>query len=410
MLLLLKVGLLIDGTGGPARKEQSVLIDGDRIARIGPWESMEAPDAQVLDLSGSTLLPGLIDLHTHMGLFPPKRGEGADPSLRKDDLIAVKVFQSAFAGQAWLQSGVTTVRHAGGGGNFAVAIKEAIAEGYTAGPRVIASGSIITQTGGVRAGNEHFGIEITGVDEARRAARQQLKAGVDVLKIYGASSIGGGGGRLVSHSGWEQMTLEEMRAIVEEAHRPGRLASVHTGDAVSIKKAIQSGADWLDHATFLDDEAIDMLLKTNTPIVPTRAAGWSFAEYVTFGPYIAKMGKQVDAQTSGALAKAYRAGVRIATGTDTVHPDAGVAKECELLCQVGMSAQDAIVAATSEPARILGLADQIGTVEENKIADLVVLDANPLDDIRNLARNHVEMVIQGGRTLALPLVDLSAWS
>jgi imidazolonepropionase-like amidohydrolase len=410
MSLLLNVGHLIDGTGVPPLRGVSVLVDGARIAAIGPQGTIPNGGATLIDAPDCTLVPGLFDLHSHMSLLLEPIESHADQSLRRDDLVATRVFKAALGAKMWLQTGVTTIRHAGSGDNFAVAMKEAIAEGWTPGPRVFASGSLIAQTGGVRPGNDRWVVEITGADEARRVARQQLKAGVDVLKIYGASSIGGGGGRLIGPPGWPQLTVEEMRAIVEEAHKPDRLASAHTGSAESIKNAVQAGVDWVDHADLMDEEAIEMLLESNTPVVPTMAIAWSlatFGEEMGFGKHIATKAAEVADLAKERLQKAYQAGVRLAVGTDADNPRATVAKECELLTEIGMSAMEAIVAATRTPAEILGVSDSLGTIEEGKIADLLIVAGDPLQDIRNLGR--VEHVIQGGKVLELPLADLTTW-
>jgi len=409
--LLLNVGTLIDGTGAAPLRDASLLIDGQRIVQCGPRGSFRADAAQVIAAPDSTVLPGLFDLHFHMFLLllDPLTGP-AEVSLRRDELIASKILKAARAARIWLQTGVTTIRDAGADDNLPVAMKEAIQDGLTPGPRVVASGSLIAQTGGFRAGNEGHGVEITGADEARRVARQQLKAGVDVLKIYGAASIGGGGGRLIGPSGWPHLTVEEMRAIAEEAHKPGRLCSAHTGCAQSVKNAVLAGVDWVDHADFLDDEAIEMLVKTNTPIVPTQAIAWSLATFgqeMGFGPHIAAKAREVEPFAQEGLRKAYKAGVRIATGSDADNPRATIAKECELLTGIGMSPMEAIVAATRTPAQMLRLDHQVGTIAEGKIADLLVVSGDPLADIRNLAR--VEQVIQGGKPLSLPLFDLSPW-
>ena len=410
MTLLLNVRTLIDATGDPPKRDVAVLVDGDRIMQIGPRGSFAAPGARVIDAPQSTLIPGMFDLHSHMSLLLEAIGGASDQSLRRDELVATRVFKAALGAKIWLQTGVTTIRHAGAGDNFAVAMKEAIADGWTPGPRVFASGSLIAQTGGVRPGNDRWVVEITGADEARRVARQQLKAGVDVLKIYGASSIGGGGGRLIGPPGWPQLTVAEMRAIVEEAHKPDRLASAHTGSAESVKAAIRAGVDWVDHADMMDDEAIEMLLETDTPVVPTMAIAWSlehFGEQMGFGKHIATKAGEVAAEAKERLRKAYHAGIRIAVGTDADNPRATVAKECELLTEVGMSPMEALIAATRTPAEMLRVADKLGTVEVGKIADLVVVGGSPLEDIRSLGK--VEHVVQSGTVLELPLVNLSKW-
>ncbi|MBK8020595.1 MAG: amidohydrolase family protein [Chloroflexi bacterium] len=402
--LLFNVGSLIDGTGSPLRKNMSVLVEGGRITRIGAQGTIDAEGATVIDAPDQTLIPGLIDTHFHLFLLLLKPVGGAsEVTHMTDEMIATRVFKAANAAKVWLQMGVTTVRDAGAGEFLAGAMQEAIRDGYTPGPRVIASGPLIAQTGGFRPGSGSHGVEVTGVDEARREARLHLKAGVDVVKIYGASTIGGGGGRLISEPGWTQFTVEEMRAIVEEAHKPGRLTSCHTGSAQSIKNAIMAGVDFIDHATYMDQECIDMLLATNTPIVPTQAIAWSlehFGEKMGFGPHIARKSAEVSAVSMECLAKAYKAGVRIAAGTDADNPHASLAKECELLVEIGMSNMEALVAATKTAAEILRLDATLGTVETGKIADVVLLDRNPLDDIRNLTT--VARVFQSGKEVSIP--------
>jgi len=407
--LLLNVGKLIDATGAAMQENMSVLVDDGRITQIAAHGTIAANGATVIDAPDKTLIPGLIDIHFHLFLLMLQPlGGGSEVTHMTDEMIATKVFKAANAAKVWLQMGVTTVRDAGAGQFLAVAMKEAIRDGYTPGPRVVASGPLIAQTGGFRPGNGGHGVEVTGADEARREARLHLKAGVDVVKIYGASTIGGGGGRLISEPGWTQFTVEEMRAIVEEAHKPGRLTSCHTGSAQSIKNAILAGVDFIDHATYMDQECIDMLLETNTPIVPTQAIAWSLEKFgvkMGFGPHIAKKSAEVSAVSMKCLANAYHAGVRIAAGTDADNPRASLAKECELLTEIGMSNMEALIAATKTPAEILRLDAEIGTIEVGKIADLVLLDQNPVDDIRHLTT--VARVFQSGKEVPLPLYDLS---
>lgn len=409
MKCLLNVGTLIDGTGADPQHGMSVLLEGDRIIQIAPQGEIKAEDAEIINAGDQTLIPGLIDLHFHMFLLltEPVGGSG-EVTHMKDDLVAVKIFQAANAAKIWLQSGVTTIREAGAGEYLTVAMKEAIEAGFTPGPRVVASGPLIAQTGGFRPGSGDHGVEVTGADEARREARIQLKNGVDVLKIYGASTIGGGGGRLIGEPGWTQFTVEEMSAIVEEAHKPGRLASCHTGSAQSIKNAIKAGVDFIDHADFMDEECIEMLLETGIPIVPTQAIAWSlenFGVQMGFGSHIAETSAEVSVVAKEKLQRAYEAGVTIGAGTDADNAHASLAKECELLTDIGMSNMEALQAATKTAAEVLHREDEIGTIEVGKLADLVLLDANPVEDITHL--NSVQRVFKGGEEVSLPLYDLS---
>lgn len=409
MKQLFNVGTLIDATGSAAQSNMSVLVENGRIAQVGPQGTIDATGATVIDAPNQVLIPGLIDTHFHLFLLllNPVGGPG-EVTHMASEMVATKVFKAANAAKVWLQMGVTTVRDAGAGQYMAVAMKESIRDGYTPGPRVIASGPLIAQTSAFRPGSESHGVEVTGADEARREARIQLKQGVDVVKIYAASTIGGGGGRLISEPGWTQFTVEEMKAIVEEAHKPGRLTSCHTGSAQSIKNAILAGVDFIDHATYMDQECIDMLLETNTPIVPTQAIAWSLENFgvkMGFGPHIARVSGEVSEVSMKLLSEAYRQGVTIAAGTDADNPHASLQKECELLVEIGMSNMEALLAATKTAAEILHQGANLGTIEVGKIGDLVLLDKNPLDDIKNL--RTVSRVFQSGKETQIPLYDLT---
>ena len=397
--ILINAQNLFDGDNqvGPT----SIGIKGDRFTWIGAKE--DAPEAsEVIDTAG-TALPGLFDLHFHQFLLlkEPVGGE-RDVSLDLPPMIAAKVFQAGWAATTWVRTGVTTVRDAGAPDFLAVAMKEAIAAGWVPGPRVFASGPIIAQHGGIRLGNEDHVEEVTGEVEARKTARIQLKKGVDVLKIYGASSIGGGGGRLIGPPGWPQLSEPEMRAIVEEGHKAGRLASAHAVSAESIKNAIRAGVDWVDHADILDDEAIELLLEHDTPIVPTQGIAWSLANFgieMGFGKHIQEKGKQMAEIAQEGLQRAWKAGVRMAAGTDADNPRASIAQECILFTEIGMDPIDALRAATSEAAKALHQEEDLGRVALGKVADLVLVDGNPVERIGDLT--SVTTVIKAGQVVPL---------
>ena len=392
--LVVKARTVFDGTS--ALTDTAVAVQGDRIVWVG--SSSQAPDAAVVLEPTGTVLPGLFDLHFHHFLLSPIAGpKSRDVSLDREPLVGTKVFKAAWASKLWLSSGVTTVRDAGAPDYLAVAMREAVEEGWTPGPRIFASGPLIAQTGGIRPGNESHVEEVTGVDEARRVARRQLKAGVDVLKIYGASSLGGGGGRLIGPPGWPQLSEPEMRAIVEEGHKAGRLVSAHAISAESVKNAVRAGVDWVDHGALIDDEAIDLLLEHDTAVVPTQSLLWSMAEFGEaqgFGAHIPALARRMSLQAKERLSAAWRAGVRMAAGTDADNPRASIAKECELFTEIGMSPIEALRAATSVAATVLGVAEQSGSLAVGKQADLVIVDGDPLRDIADLSR--VRVVIKAG--------------
>ena len=392
--LVMTAPLLFDGHD--VQHDAAVGVDDGRIVWVGP--KIDAPESTTRIDSTGTLLPGLLDLHFHHFLLMDHQpSAAADVSLDRPPLVATKIFRAAWAGATWLRSGVTTVRDAGAPDYLAVAMPEAVEEGWTPGPRVVASGPLIAQHGGIRLGNEDMVEEVTGEDEARRTARLQLKAGVDVLKIYGASSIGGGGGRLIGPPGWPQLSEPEMRAIVEEAHKAGRLASAHAVSAESIKNAVRAGVDWVDHADFIDDEVIDLLLEHDTPIVPTQAIAWSLAEFgeeMGFGKHMPKMAREVADRAQEGLVRAWKAGVRMAAGTDADNPRASISKECELFTEIGMTPIDALRAATSIAAQVLHR-PELGSIAVGQVGDLVEVTGRPLDHITELST--VRTVVQSGR-------------
>lgn len=397
MDLVIKAPSMFDGQ--EMQRDMAAAVSNGRIAWIGP--NAEAPEAHHTIESEGTLLPGLLDLHFHHFLLmnPEQAMSASDVSLDRKPMVAVRVFKAAWAARTWLESGVTTVRDAGAPDYLAVAMREAVEEGWTVGPRVIASGPLIAQHGGIRSGNEDHVEEVTGEVEARRTARLQLKAGVDVLKIYGASSIGGGGGRLIGPPGWPQLSEPEMRAIVEEAHKASRLASAHAVSAESIKNAVRAGVDWVDHADFLDDEAIELLLEHDTPLVPTQAIAWSLATYgeeMGFGKYLPKMAEEVAAQAQEGLIRAWKAGVRMAAGTDADNPRASISKECELFTEIGMTPIEALRAATSVAAQVLHR-DDLGSIAVGKTADLVLVTGKPDQTITALAT--IQTVVKAGEIL-----------
>ena len=394
--LVMAAPTLFDGVD--VHQDMAVGVQDGLIAWVGP--RADAPEAKTSLESSGTLLPGLLDLHFHHFLLmdPNPVAAAKDVSLDRQPLVAVKIFKAAWAAKTWLETGVTTVRDAGAPDYLAVAMREAVEEGWVPGPRVLASGPLIAQHGGIRSGNENMVEEVTGEDEARKCARLQLKAGVDVLKIYGASSIGGGGGRLIGPPGWPQLSEPEMRAIVEEAHKAGRLASAHAVSAESIKNAIRAGVDWIDHADFLDDEAIALLLEHNTPIVPTQSIAWSlftYGEEMGFGKYLPKVAKEVFDQAHDGLVKAWKAGVRMAAGTDADNPRASIVTECRLFTEIGLTPVEALRAATSVAADVLGQGASLGSITVGKIADLVLVTGNPTQVIDELAT--IAAVVQSGR-------------
>jgi imidazolonepropionase-like amidohydrolase len=267
-----------------------------------------------------------------------------------------------------------------------------------------AAGRALAMTGGVRYSLEGGAIQVDSPDEARKAARQQLRAGIDVLKLFASAGIGGGEGRFIGESGWPQLNEEEMRAGIFEAHKAGRIATAHAISAQSIKNSVRAGVDSVEHCTFLDDEGLALMKERDVVMVPTMAVGERLAEQGTelgYEPHIAERAVVAAEQDRISVLAARDAGIRIATGTDPVPVHRPMMmRECDCLHRAGLTPMEVIIAATRTGAELLRQQDRLGTVEEGKVADLIVLDGNPLDDL--WALNRVRWVLKDGQIVKSP--------
>ena len=384
-------GKLIDGTGGVIIEDAIVVIEGTRISSVGKADTTMVPKgAEAIDVTGKTIIPGLINCHTHLCL---------DGSL--DPIAAVlehslteNVLVAAIHADDALRSGVTTVRDLGGWEGIDLGLKKAIDDGMILGPRMLVSGKLLCMTGGTA---HDIGCEVDGPDEVRKAARKQLKAGADCIKVMATGGVMTAG----TDIGSAQLTVEELRAAIEEAEKAGVLTAAHAHGTAGIKNAILAGVDSIEHGSFLDDEAIDMMLERNTTYVPTFAPGYEAIERGTeFGIpvfMIEKAQRASDAHLDS-FRRAREAGVRIAAGNDGGTPfnrADNLACELERMVDAGMSCVEALDTAHRTAADLLRMSKQIGTVEPGKLADLVVLDADPQADIR--AVRQVYMVIKAGQ-------------
>jgi len=398
---LIAGGRVIDPHGAAHAVARDVLIEQGRIAAwLEPGTAVA--DAEVIDAHGAFVLPGLIDAHFHPFLID------IDPSVpRERHTLAFEFDHALGALRSWLESGVTTVRSAGAHENLDVELRDLLRLGAIEGPAMVASGALIAMTSGLRAGNEKISIEVTGPDDARRVARLQIKAGVDQIKLYTSSSVGGGGGRMMGPPGWPQLDEDEIRAIVEEADHAGIPTLAHATSAVAIKNCLRAGVHCIEHATRLDDEAISMLLERDVPIVPTLAIGWSLATFGVergFGAHIAATAAAQQRTSFDSVIRAHRAGVRVAAGTDADNSRCLPREECRLLVEAGLTPFEALRAATVRAAEVLRLTGVAGGIAPGHRADVLLLDADPLDDISHLAAvrgvlqaGHVKYWREGGR-------------
>lgn len=386
---IIHAGRLIDGRGDTPREKMSIVIDAGRITRV--VEGFLEPQAgdKLIGLSGYTVLPGLMDMHTHLMSQHSKDSyterffmEQADYALR-----------STVYARRTLMAGFTTVRDLGDNGVNSIALRKAIDQGWIPGPRIFTSGKSLATTGGHADPSNALRGEyrrdpsplegvINGPDDARKAVRQRYKDGADLIKLTAT----GGVLSLAANGQNPQFTDEELRAVVATAKDYNMTVAVHAHGAEGIKRAIVAGVDSIEHGTFMDDEAVSLMKQKGTYWVPTLLAGeWVAAKAKEPGyfpeivrPKAASMGPVIRAT----FAKAHAAGIKIAFGTDTgVSPHGENAREFELMVEGGMPPMKALQAATLEASRLLKIDDRLGTIEPNKLADIVAVKGNPLENI-----------------------------
>ena len=393
MAILFENGKVIIGNGKVIERG-TVAVDGNSFKFVGPGKQYPLSEKDmVFNISGKTILPGLIDAHVHLCV------DGSpDPitSLLKDSLPMLTLKAADHARQT-LEAGVTTVRDMGGKDYIDIAIRDCIESGILQGPKMLCSGKLVCMTGG------HwwqFGREANGVDEVRAAVREQLKAGADLIKLMATGGIMTKG----VEPGSTQFTLEELIAGVEEARKAGRRTATHAQGTEGIKNALWAGIHSIEHSFFLDDEAIELLLEMKAFVVPTLCAPYHILKAgVRKGVpayAVEKSGKVMKSHWES-VKKARKAGVPIAMGTDAGTPfnrHGENLKEMELLVKVGFNPMEAIVATTKTASEVLGLEKKVGTLEKEKLADLVVLDGDPLKDITLLQRrDRLLAIMKEGR-------------
>jgi imidazolonepropionase-like amidohydrolase len=397
--VLLRAGTLIDGTGAAPRRGVDVLVKDDRIEAVGA--NLAAPaGATTIDLAGQTLLPGLIDCHTHL-TFEVSAGTllGGVTRTPADQAIEATIYA-----RRTLEAGFTTVRNVGANDFVDVALKQAIDRGTVPGPRMIVSTNSFSIIGGHGDANgyrpgileDHLdytqGLP-TGADECRKAVRYAHKHGAGVIKIMTTGGVLSANDALDSRA----FSDEELAAIVDEARLLGLKVCSHAHGAEGIKSAVRAGVNSIEHGTYLDDEAVRLMKEKGCWLVPTRCAGEWVHEQADKGgipPHAVAKAKQVGPVMRQSFQRALTGGVKIAFGTDAgVFPHGQNAREFKLMTDLGMKPMAAIVSATKDAAELLGW-NEVGVIERGRYADFVAVRGDPLADITLLERPSI--VIQAG--------------
>jgi len=400
--IVIHAGTLIDGRSDRPLQSQSIVIEDNRIVDVAAgYVELEDVD-RVVDLMRYTVMPGLIDAHVHLG--------GEQSPDRYEERFTLDptdyAFRSVRYAERTIMAGFTTVRDLGATDGIVTSLRDAINQGWITGPRIYAAGKSIATTGGhadpSNGTNLHFGGDpgpvegvINGVEDARKAIRARYKEGADLIKITAT-----GGVLSVAASGENpQFTLEEVEAIVAAARDYGFHVAAHAHGAEGMKRAVLGGVDSIEHGSYMTEEIMQLMKERGTAYVPTISAAEFVAEKSKEPGYFpdvvrAKAGA-IGPVIKGTFARAYEAGVLIVFGTDTgVSPHGENWREFVYMVEGGMSPMESIQSATLRAAELVGADDELGTIETNRLADIVAVEGNPLQDIELMGQ--ISFVMKDG--------------
>jgi imidazolonepropionase-like amidohydrolase len=379
--IAIRCGRLIDGNGGQAVSGAVILIEGDRIIAAGPNVKVP-PTARVIDLSRATVLPGLIDTHTHLTYH-----YDTEPN-EKPTVTAIYAAENA---RLTLEAGFTSVRNLGAGGGLDFDLRRAIERGAVPGPRMVASGASLSRSSGETNSGMTAGSIEADLTRVRQFVRAQMDAGADVIKVFVTPGAGGGDRLLYSE--------DEVRAVVAEAATKNLRVAAHAHATEGIKAAVRAGVASLEHGSRLDDEAIRLMIEHHTALVPTLYLPNHYLAHrdrFKFDESRWQALSELKSRMLDNFKKARAAGVWIVMGSDAVAGLHGEnARELEWMVKGGMTPAQAIRAATSDAASLLGWRDKVGAIEPGRFADIIATEGDPLRDITELQR--VQFVMRGGR-------------
>lgn len=402
---VIHAGRIIDGVSHKAKGSVSITIKDNKIESVTAGFTGPKEDQTLVDLKDHTVMPGLMDMHVHiMGETPAKPNPDRYTEVfRKNE--ADFVLRATQYAKKTLHAGFTTVRDLGGG-SVSLSLRDAINAGYVEGPRIYAAGTAIATTGGHGDPTNGFNNEFTrlkgepgpkegvinGPYEARQAIRQRYKDGSDVIKL----TVTGGVMSLAKSASNPQFMADELEAIMAAARDYDFTVAVHAHGAEGMKRAVKAGVDSVEHGTYMTDEVMKLMKKKGTYLVPTISAGkWVAEKADTYPAIVQPKARAVGPKMQATFAKAYKKGVKIAFGTDAgIFPHGLNAKEFVYMTEAGMPAMEAIQSASLSSAKLLRIDDKLGSIEVGKIADLIAVKGNPLDDITLMS--DVKFVMKNG--------------